>query len=168
MGAAVRISLGIEMSAHPDDDTHPVGPMESGGEFVGLLKGVLSGLRSEIDRRLVSHDLTDAQWMPLVLIWQGRCSTAAEIARESDCDAGAVTRTISRLEEKALLTRVRSRSDRRVVELQLTDSGRALAARVPPVLTDVLNLYLGGFDRTEWRLMLTLLWRLRRNGESED
>lgn len=153
------------MSALIAHEALPAVSAQTSGEFVGLLKAVLSGLRGEIDRRLVAHDLTDAQWVPLLLIWQGRCNTATEIARQSDCDAGAVTRTISRLERKRLLTRVRSGSDGRVVELQLTESGRELAARVPEVVSDALNVYLRGFDRAEWRLLMSMLSRIRTNGK---
>ncbi|MCK7499265.1 MAG: MarR family transcriptional regulator [Comamonadaceae bacterium] len=88
-------------------------------------------IRREVDGRMAEHGLTDAQWKPLWLLKIGRADTANELARQLDCDAGAVTRLVDRLEAKGLLERVRSDADRRVVHLQL-DRRRARRPRVRP------------------------------------
>ena len=61
----------------------------------------------------------------------GKATTVAELARECELDAGAMTRLLDRLEAKGLCRRVRSVTDRRVVNIELTDEGRAAAAQVP-------------------------------------
>jgi DNA-binding MarR family transcriptional regulator len=61
---------------------------------------------------------------------------------------------------------VRSSEDRRVVNLELTDAGREVAAVVPAVLSEVLNLHLAGFTLQEWRQLLGMLQRMRENGEA--
>ena len=53
----------------------------------------------------------------------GRLLPLADIARLACHDTGAVTRVLDRLESKGLIQRVRSESDRRVVNLQLTTEG---------------------------------------------
>ncbi len=63
------------------------------------------------------------------------------------------------------MARVRSSEDRRVVNLELTDAGRDVAAVVPAVLAEVLNLHLAGFSREEWRGLLSMLKRMRTNGD---
>src|SRR5262245_20550256 len=68
-------------------------------------------MRREVDRRMLQHGLTDAQWKPLWLLNAGRAATAIELAREMAIDAGAVTRMLDRLEAKGLLERVRSEAD---------------------------------------------------------
>jgi len=77
-----------------------------------------------------------------------------------------ITRLLDRLEAKGLVARVRSSEDRRVVNLELTDAGREVAAVVPAVLAEVLNLHLAGFSHDEWRALLSMLKRMRANGDT--
>jgi DNA-binding MarR family transcriptional regulator len=121
-------------------------------------------MRREVDRRMVQHDLTDAQWKPLYLIKLGRATTANELARLMDIDAGAITRMLDRLESKGLLERVRSEADRRVVHLRLTAAGDAVAKKVPFVLASVNNDFLRGFSEAEWKQLRRLLGRMAENG----
>jgi len=135
------------------------------GDSIGhQLFGVTLLMRREVDRRMVEHDLTDAQWKPLWMLKLGRASNAIELAREMDIDAGAVTRMLDRLEGKGLLERVRSEADRRVVHLRLTAAGEAVAKKVPFVLAAVNNDFLRGFTETEWKQLRRLLARMADNG----
>ena len=92
--------------------------------------------------------------------------TAFELAREMDIDAGAMTRTLDRLEAKGLIERVRSETDRRVVHLKLTAEGEAAAEQVPHVLADVNNDFLRGFTKPEWTQLKDFLQRMLVNGEA--
>ncbi len=136
-------------------------------ESVGAaMKGVMNSISHQVDRRLVAHDLTHAQWVPLFKLAHGECGTVAELARTLQSDPGAMTRALDRLEAKGLVARVRSSEDRRVVNLELTDAGREVAAVVPAVLAEVLNLHLAGFTEAEWRSLLGMLGRMRANGDA--
>ena len=79
------------------------------------------------DRRLGEHDLTHAQWAPLFKIAHKHASTVAELARECDCDAGAMTRMLDRLEAKGWIESEWGLSDnnRRAKYYSLTPDGRA-------------------------------------------
>jgi DNA-binding MarR family transcriptional regulator len=134
---------------------------------VGLLmRRVLQSIVQQVDRRLSVHDMTHAQWVPLYRLMWSECSTLAALARELQTDAGALTRAIDRLQAKGLVQRERSTTDRRVVQLVLTDAGRALAGLVPEVLSEVLNAHLAGFSPAEWQTLLGMLQRMQRNGEA--
>lgn len=128
------------------------------------LISVMLQMRREVDRRMVQHDLTDAQWKPLWMLKIGRASNAIELAREMGIDAGAVTRMLDRLEGKGLLERVRSEADRRVVHLRLTPAGEAVAKKVPYVLASVNNDFLRGFSEAEFKQLRRLLARMADNG----
>ena len=130
-----------------------------------LIKRVMQSVLLQIDRRLLAHDLTHAQWLPLYRMARGECDTMAALARDQSLDPGAMTRALDRLEAKGLLRRERSVADRRVVKLVLTDAGRAVSAVVPAVLSEVLNAHLAGFAESEWRLLIDLLQRMVANGE---
>ena len=82
--------------------------------------------RSELDM-CEPGSPTYPQWVPLHKLHMGTATTVAELARECQLDTGAMTRLLDRLEAKGLCRRVRSVSDRRVVNIELTDEGRAAA-----------------------------------------
>lgn len=124
------------------------------------ITGIVSGV---IDERMAHGDLTDAQWKPLLMLSQGKCQTAAEMARLACHDTGAITRLIDRIEAKGLLRRVRSQSDRRVVNLELTDEGQQAAGRIPAILAETLNALLDGFSPEEVTVLKSLLQRLLEN-----
>ena len=87
-------------------------------ESVGhQLVSLVQMMRREVELRMTRHDMTDAQWRPLWLLKSGKATTAIELAREACIDAGAVTRMVDRLEDKGLIERVRSETDRRVVQI---------------------------------------------------
>ena len=128
------------------------------------LFSLMTQMRREVEKRMAQHGLTDAQWKPLYMVKVGRATTAIELAREMDIDAGAVTRMLDRLEAKGLVERVRSETDRRVVHLRLTAAGDTVAKKVPFVLASVNNDFLRGFSEPEWKQLRRLLGRMADNG----
>ena len=134
--------------------------------FGYLMRRAVQMMVGLVDKQLESHGLTQAQWTPMFMIWQGRCNTLAELSRELQLDAGALTRTLDRLEAKGLCTRERSTDDRRVVHLALTPEGEAAIAPVPGVLCDVSNGLLDGFTKEEWQVLMGMLRRILANAEA--
>jgi len=131
-----------------------------------LMRLILSSMAHGIDTQLAGSDLTNAQWLPMLKLHLGHASTVAELARACNLDAGAMTRMLDRLEAKGLVRRERSQQDRRVIKLELTDSGRAVSQHVPAVLAEVLNAHLAGFAESEWLMLNDLLQRMLANGEA--
>lgn len=131
-----------------------------------LVNKLAQAVTREIDHRMVDLGLTDAQWKPLLLLQQGNCSTAADLSRIACHDTGAVTRLLDRLEAKALIRRVRSAEDRRVVNLELTEEGQQVAAEVPKVLAMLANQVLAGFSEEEFLLFRNLLSRALSNAQA--
>lgn len=123
-------------------------------------------IKTEIDRRVLSLGLTNAQWGPLMRLQVAGPSTVAELARWHFMDAGAMTRLLDRLEKKQLCRRVRSTADRRVVQIELTEEGVAAVSAIPAVLSEVMNAHLAGFSADEWRTLVSLLERVVHTGES--
>ncbi|HEY4999285.1 MAG TPA: MarR family transcriptional regulator [Usitatibacter sp.] len=131
-----------------------------------LMKRAMLSIVYQADKRLAAHDLTSAQWGPLMRIKLSGGSTAAELARWLQVDAGAMTRLLDRLEKKHLCKRVRSTEDRRVVRVELTREGEAAIAKVPAVLAEVLNAHLAGFSKTEWKALKSYLQRMVATGDA--
>lgn len=130
-----------------------------------LMRRLITSFSSEVQHELDPRGLTNAQWVPLYKLHMGHGTTAAELARHCQMDAGAMTRTLDRLEAKGLVSRVRSSEDRRVVNLALTDDGRHAAGQIPQVLCKVLNAHLKGFTAEEVELLKSMLLRMIDNGQ---
>lgn len=125
-----------------------------------LMRRIVSLLSQGVERQLEPTGLTNAQWVPLLKLSMGRASTAAELARQCDLDAGSMTRLLDRLEAKELCRRIRSSEDRRVVNLALTDAGRAAAREIPGILCGMQNALLAGFSDQEWKTLQGYLRRM--------
>ena len=140
-------------------DDYPIGDSVN-----ALIRSIRMSMSRCVDAEMARHGLTDAQWGPLLLIRHDWGHTAARLAELLDVDAGAMTRTIDRLEHKGLIRRERSGEDRREVILVLTAEGEKAAARVPGLLADTNNAHLAGFTAEEFRTLRGLLLRMVENG----
>ena len=131
-------------------------------ESVGyLMRRILSAISQSVEVNLCDPGSpTYPQWIPLHKLHMGAATTVAELARECQLDTGAMTRLLDRLEAKDLCRRVRSLADRRVVNIELTDEGRAAAKEVPHFLARVQNEHLAGFTLEEWEQLKCYLRRI--------
>ena len=131
-----------------------------------MMRRILLSLANSIETELAGSALTHAQWLPIMKLYLGHSSTAAELARECQLDAGAMTRMLDRLEAKGLCSRNRSERDRRLVHITLTDSGQRAAQTLPGVLSEVLNQHLAGISADEFATLKTLLQKMLSNGQA--
>jgi DNA-binding MarR family transcriptional regulator len=129
-----------------------------------LIKLVYLSIRRGIDQRMQPLGLTAMQWEPVLLLWLRRVDAVAALARECQIDCGGMTRMLDRLEEKHLVKRRRSEEDRRVVHLQLTEKGKAVAQKLLPVVMDELQSHLREFTPREISTLTRLLERMLANG----
>jgi DNA-binding MarR family transcriptional regulator len=149
----------------------PFYKLDSFGCFqsIGYLNRRLQNLLLPRVEALFAHeDLTFSHWVSLMALREGLATTAAELARHMNHDTGATTRLIDQLEERGLLKRTRSSADRRVVNLALTQEGRAVAKSLTPLVMDYWNDVLGEFSHAEVATLISLLTRLGDRIEAAD
>jgi DNA-binding MarR family transcriptional regulator len=125
-----------------------------------LLRRVYTIMHERMEAAFAGHDFTLMQWIVLMYVRDGLACTASDIAREFRHDSGALTRVIDQLERRGLLSRRRSTSDRRVVELALTARGGRTIEKLLPVVVDQMNSALAPFTRAEFEQMRELMERL--------
>jgi DNA-binding MarR family transcriptional regulator len=130
-----------------------------------LVKEVYSSMNRTMARNVAPLGLTAMQWLPLVAMRFKNLNTPAELARHTGVDTGAMTRTLDRLEAKGFLTRQRCENDRRVVKLELTETGRIAVDGILPAVADTLNQHLSGFNQAEFNTLFSLLRRMADNGQ---
>lgn len=130
------------------------------------MKRIVGSIVTLADKRLSVHGPTSTQWRPLLQLSKRGRLPVAELARGRQMDASAMKRLLDRLEKRRPCKRVRSTTDRRVVQVEITPEGEAAIASVPTLLADVLNAYLAGFSKTEWEALKSYLQRIVETGEA--
>lgn len=144
-----------------------VASLRSKNNLGRLLKQSYTSLNRMIDEYVAPMGLTAMQWKPLVIICHQNTNTPAELARRAFVDTGAMTRTLDRLEAKGFLKRQRCDTDRRVVNLELTDAGRDVVNDILPAVAKAYNAHLADFSDQEIETLFTLLGRLIDNGSTQ-
>ena len=148
----------------PTPLTTPYLVEESVGYLIGRVKAQLA---KSIDEALVPQGITHAQGGILLMLVSGRFDTCSQLAREMYIDAASMTRMVDRLEKRGLIDRLPSGEDRRVLRLQLTVAGRALADQLPAIYVAAREKNLVGLSSEELGFLKSLLRRILSNAENE-
>lgn len=82
--------------------------------------------------------LTGPQLWAIKVVAEAAPIKVSEIARRMYLHPATVVGILDRLESRELVSRTRSRQDRRVVEIDLTDQGKELVAQSPEVAQGLL------------------------------
>jgi MarR family transcriptional regulator, temperature-dependent positive regulator of motility len=83
------------------------------------------------------HDLTSVQFAALGAIESNPATDQASVAELIGFDRATIGGVINRLENKGLVKRVVSETDRRARELSLTPKGKRLLATLQPIVKDI-------------------------------
>ncbi|MBE0376189.1 hypothetical protein PPRY_a3825 [Pseudoalteromonas prydzensis ACAM 620] len=111
-------------------------------------------------------DLTSAQYIVVVLLARGKVNTLAQLCEHMVYDRGAMSRLLSRLEEKGLVARQQSAEDRRSTLLCLTEKGQQLYPEILPIVNNIYRTALSDFSDDEKAQLASLLFRAIHNLKS--
>jgi DNA-binding MarR family transcriptional regulator len=104
--------------------------------------------------------LTGPQLIVLKEIAARGDTSAGEIARAVSLGQATITGILERLEKRDLITRGRSDTDRRKVQLQATPAGERLLADTPPLMQDAFVEAFDGLEDWEKSMILASLQRI--------
>jgi DNA-binding MarR family transcriptional regulator len=96
----------------------------------------------------------------LLLTRQG---SPAHVAAQLGTDTAGMTRLLDRLERKGLVRRQPHPEDRRSIVIELTDVGRALLPKLPPIFGRVTRQLFADFTARELEQLTAMLSRMRAN-----
>ena len=89
-------------------------------------------------RSRLSHiGLTYSQYLVMMVLWEADGITVKNIAQQLHLDSPTITPLLKRLESAGFVSRQRSVSDERVVNVFLTDAGHIIQTRVADMQKDV-------------------------------
>jgi DNA-binding MarR family transcriptional regulator len=134
-----------------------------------LLNRVKTEAFSALDQALASDpevsalEVTAAQYVIIARLAEEEVNSSAQLCKSFSYDAGAMTRMVDRLEAKGLLQRRRCTDDRRLINLELTEAGKALFPKMKALSMQIQNRFLRGFNKTEVRQLEEYLQRILQN-----
>lgn len=104
-------------------------------DFLPYRITVLAGRLSRDYARIYQErfGLNRAEWRVLAHLSQQPAVSVREIHARADMDKSKVSRAAARLERAGLVTKRTAAADRRLVELALTEAGRAVMAELAPL-----------------------------------
>ena len=111
---------------------------------------------------LRDYELTQPQYNVLrILRGEGKPLPSLEIANRMITMVPAITALIDRLEARKLVSRERSRKDRRVWLVNLTETGKKLLAKIDEPLLELEDLLCAGLNVKECQKLVQLLEQTR-------
>jgi DNA-binding MarR family transcriptional regulator len=146
-------------------------------------QGIGNGIRPIMDdlRRLVRSlrisaraaervtGLSGAQIFVLQRLAEEKATSLAELASRTATDQSSVSVVVSRLLERALVTRAASRADARRMEIRVTPAGRALLRRSPEMaqrhLIDAIRMLPRALQRSFARALHELVLAMNLDGK---
>jgi MarR family transcriptional regulator, organic hydroperoxide resistance regulator len=102
--------------------------------------------------------LTHPQYLVLLALWDRSPQSVRELSQELQLEPATLSPLLKRLEATGLVSRQRSTSDERVLDVSLTEAGRAFRAEaeaIPPQVLDRL-----GVPAEELEALRDSLWRV--------
>ncbi|KJD34871.1 MarR family transcriptional regulator [Tamlana sedimentorum] len=101
-------------------------------DIIALYKPLLNAL-----------NLTYPQYLVMLVLWENETRTVNTIGKTLNLDSGTLTPLLKRLQQKELVTRTRSVTDERVVNISLTTKGAQLkneAQCIPEQMMEAMNV----------------------------
>jgi DNA-binding MarR family transcriptional regulator len=99
-------------------------------ELLTTLEESIRGLQRLLRRTALDQGLTGPQFGFLRLLQESRSARISELAAATGVGASSISGIVTRLEKLALIYRVRSAEDRRVVDVHITEKGERLVTGV--------------------------------------
>lgn len=128
-----------------------------------VLNDVARLLRRNFNRRVQELGLTQAQWQALAHIARNQGMKQSELAEILEVQPISVARLIDRMEAAGWVERRPDASDRRAINLHLTDKCDPILNKMKKYATEVRTRALVGIPAKEQQLLMEKLLLMRKN-----
>jgi MarR family transcriptional regulator, organic hydroperoxide resistance regulator len=108
------------------------------GDIVDNLRRVFQAVNEQSKKAEAITGLTGPQLWAIKTIAESAPIKVSDLARKIYLHPATVVGILDRLETRGVVTRIRSKNDRRVVKIDLTDMGRELVSKAPQVAQGLL------------------------------
>ena len=140
-------------------------PLDSLGQYgTALANSVSKAMKGE----LAALNLNDRDFTLIRLFLPDQEWTLSELTEILPMDAPAISRVVSKLVDKDILTRRRPKEDRRVVLLKLTNEGEALGLQLHEKLHAYEAELTRGIPEEEIEILRSVIRKILHNHSSLD
>ena len=135
-------------------------------EIASGIARVRRRLIAEADRRLSERGETVLAFQVLSALQRRGRAAQNELAEHIGQHPTGVSRLLEELEQAGLVRRARDRSDRRRIQAEPTERGRAFLEHGRPLVDAAIEEVLAPLARAERRTLRDLLWRMLDRSDS--
>jgi DNA-binding MarR family transcriptional regulator len=135
-------------------------------EFSKIWHKILKDYKLHMDSKL-APSLTDAQLTVLELLQEHDVMKPSDLAPHLATSPAAVTMLLDRMEKHELISRERDGSDRRIVWISITDTGKKEAVRGLKIRSDFFAEALDPISSHNQQLLLFLMGKMVANEKVE-
>ncbi|WNS46835.1 MarR family transcriptional regulator [Paenibacillus sp. MMS20-IR301] len=128
-------------------------------EFSKIWHKILKDYKSHMDSKL-APTLTDAQLTVLELLQERDAMKPSDLAPHLATSPAAVTMLLDRMEKHSLINRARDASDRRIVWVSITDTGKRETSRGLQIRSDFFAEALDPISSHNQQLLLYLMGKM--------
>ena len=118
-------------------------------------------------KKIKAFNITTEQWMIIKRLFEESGISQKELAERTLKDQASLTRTLDRMEKKAIIERQISPCDRRSFLIYLTDAGRDLRNLIIPIALECIDEAIKDFTAEEVKTLEHLLNKLTANLTSD-
>ncbi|MCD7033474.1 MarR family transcriptional regulator [Metabacillus sp. GX 13764] len=131
-------------------------------EMEALLRNVVRQLRIEINS-LLNHEMTRNEFYILKILQDQGPQKSSALSKQLEVSASHITAITDSLLEKNFISRERSESDRRIIEIEITDFGREKLKELQVKKTDFLFSRFNCYTDEEMNELISLFRKLDRS-----
>ena len=131
------------------------------GDLMKLLAIIYQG----IEERMSPLGLAVGEFSVLAACFSNESITISGLAEHVPLDVGRISRVVSKLEDRELIVKVRPKRDRRVVRVEMTDAGRALALMCMAQAGEHYANVVSGITEEELDDLMTFIAKMKENAE---
>lgn len=135
--------------------------------IVAALRRLMRAVDLHSHRLVDEFGLTGPQLATLRQVGRRGPLSSSALAQSVHLSNATITGIVSRLERRGLVARARTDSDRRIVQVTITDAGRALLDTAPSLLQDRFRKELTSLASWEQTMMLANLQRIASMMDAE-
>ena len=117
--------------------------------------------------RIAREGVTIGMWFALRMLWDEDGMTQRELGERVGINAPTMVTALNSMERAGLVKRVQHRTDRRKINVFLTERGRKLKTTLWPMAAEVLTIGLSGLTRQQVRSLSKTLTQIRVNLEND-
>lgn len=142
--------------------------MKDYDEILVSLRKIMRAADLHSQKLMKESGLTAPQLLVMQAIEKERKPSTSVLARHIAVSQATMTRIVDRLECAGLVKRARSKQDKRVVNVQLTDTGRAKLEQAPePLQAEFLRRF-RELEDWEQQMLKSSLLRIAKMMDAED